>query len=353
MSNSNNTYKTEDNTKLFLNDTGLELFWNKILSKVDTELKKIYNINNNCINTRYEDLLNLKNNNKLIPGTKYRITDYETIIIGNDVESAGNFFDIILEAISINNFSENAKACQRNEDKYFSNSNLSAWEIKYCFSNDTTRFSWAPKKGKGVIYYMKDEFNNECPYDFKNIKFKYNDNSYYTFSTFDNIETKNIIDASLKNTCNNNIIKPYIYSNRLSLNKIFSIPISQTLTNAVIRFNTFSYDCNNIQISDVFQYNTFENNCNNIISNPGCFNNTFKNSCYNISLGNANQYNTFENNCKNITTIANIKNFYFGKNIDCTDYVFLPEFADRTYETKVCYNSKNEIKTYCEADLIN
>lgn len=26
--------------------------------------------------------------------------------------------------------------------------------------------------GKGVIYYMKDEFNNECPYDFKNIQFK-------------------------------------------------------------------------------------------------------------------------------------------------------------------------------------
>lgn len=26
--------------------------------------------------------------------------------------------------------------------------------------------------GKGVIYYMKDEWNNECPYDFKNIQFK-------------------------------------------------------------------------------------------------------------------------------------------------------------------------------------
>ena len=26
--------------------------------------------------------------------------------------------------------------------------------------------------GKGVIYYMKDDFGNECPYDFKNIKFK-------------------------------------------------------------------------------------------------------------------------------------------------------------------------------------
>ena len=24
---------------------------------------------------------------------------------------------------------------------------------------------------QGVIYYMKDEFNNEAPYDFKNIQF--------------------------------------------------------------------------------------------------------------------------------------------------------------------------------------
>jgi hypothetical protein len=36
--------------------------------------------------------------------------------------------------------------------------------------NDSSRFAWADtENGEGVIYYMKDEFNNECPYDFKNI----------------------------------------------------------------------------------------------------------------------------------------------------------------------------------------
>jgi hypothetical protein len=34
-----------------------------------------------------------------------------------------------------------------------------------------TRFEWATEKGKGVIYYMKDEWGNEAPYDFKNIQF--------------------------------------------------------------------------------------------------------------------------------------------------------------------------------------
>jgi hypothetical protein len=50
--------------------------------------------------------------------------------------------------------------------------NIPAWELKYCFDNDINRFAWAdPSEGKGVIYYMKDEHGNECPYDFKNIQF--------------------------------------------------------------------------------------------------------------------------------------------------------------------------------------
>ena len=38
--------------------------------------------------------------------------------------------------------------------------------------NDTNRFVWADDTGRGVIYRMIDEYNNDCPYDFKNIQFK-------------------------------------------------------------------------------------------------------------------------------------------------------------------------------------
>ena len=41
-------------------------------------------------------------------------------------------------------------------------------EPSYVISSDYSDVS----DGKGVIYYMKDEWNNECPYDFKNIQFK-------------------------------------------------------------------------------------------------------------------------------------------------------------------------------------
>lgn len=50
---------------------------------------------------------------------------------------------------------------------------LESWELKYCIHNDKTRFRFADEtNGKGVIYWMKDEFNNEAPYDFKNVLFK-------------------------------------------------------------------------------------------------------------------------------------------------------------------------------------
>ena len=49
--------------------------------------------------------------------------------------------------------------------------NLNAWELKYCLDNDKELFAWADTNGKGVIYYMKDEYGNEAPYDFKNVKY--------------------------------------------------------------------------------------------------------------------------------------------------------------------------------------
>lgn len=48
------------------------------------------------------------------------------------------------------------------------------------FCSDTSTI-FAPESGTGVIYYMKDEFGNECPYDFKNIMFYYFRQWQYTF----------------------------------------------------------------------------------------------------------------------------------------------------------------------------
>jgi len=105
------------------------------------------------------------------------ITDYQAKV--SDVKGAvavtNSKFNIIVVADSKNTLNENARAV----DNTFSTAVCKAWKLKYSINNDKSRFSWADENGgKGVIYYMKDEWNNECPYDFKNIKF----NGKFTFS---------------------------------------------------------------------------------------------------------------------------------------------------------------------------
>ena len=108
----------------------------------------------------------------LTPGMLYRITDYVTTTVLSGTQSAGNQFDIILEATDESHFSEEARACIHDGDTYFADANIDAWKIWYCIDNDTTRFTWADStNGTGVIYRMIDQNNNDLPYDFKNIQF--------------------------------------------------------------------------------------------------------------------------------------------------------------------------------------
>lgn len=127
-----------------------------------------------AVNTTWSELKAMRDNSQLSVGCLYRITDYETIISGEDVQSAGHVFDIIVLATDVNQLSEDAMAVhsERDTEGYFANSKLEAWELKYCIDNDTTRFLWANEMGKGVIYKMIDEHNNSCCYDFKNVQFK-------------------------------------------------------------------------------------------------------------------------------------------------------------------------------------
>ena len=136
----------------------------------------------------YSQFVSAINGSQLIPGMKYRITDYVTKIngvydlsmIGQSgaylpyATSAEHAFDLIVDAIESDKYNENVKATLPSSgDSYFelTSSNLEAWELKWTHLNDRTKYSFADTvNGKGIIYYMKDEFNNEACYDFKNIQ---------------------------------------------------------------------------------------------------------------------------------------------------------------------------------------
>ena len=212
----------------------------------------------------YQSLLDLREDSLLVPGKFYRITDYITttssVLQGESdkVRSAGHPFDVIVFALTNDTLAERAWACHHDGDTYFQNFHLEAWQIWYCLDNDTSRFGWAipiSEGGRGVIYRMIDENNNDCPYDFKNIQFKSTIQSeiftdwYYTFSSVNN-EFTLLGDASLTAYCFDNTIShayDWGYKYYLVSNLFLSI---------------------NIGISSVIRGNHIEENCyNNLIIN--------------------------------------------------------------------------------------
>ena len=127
------------------------------------------------MNITWFELKTLRDNSQLVPGRQYRITDYQCTTTQANTRSEEHQFDIIVTADSRNKLNENARSIQHtySDTDYLKNFDLNAWKLKYCLDNDINRFAWADTaNGKGVIYYMKDEWNNEAPYDFKNIQFK-------------------------------------------------------------------------------------------------------------------------------------------------------------------------------------
>ena len=125
------------------------------------------------IEVTWAELKALRDEKKLKAGQSYRITDFVTTSVQAETRSAGHAFDIIVIADDAKTLNENARAILHNGDTYFNGCKVNAWELKYCLDNDANRFAWADtENGKGVVWWMKDEWDNECFYDFKNIQYK-------------------------------------------------------------------------------------------------------------------------------------------------------------------------------------
>lgn len=362
----------------------------------------------------YAELLAMRNAGTLTPGMQYRITDYVCTTTQEESRAVSHPFDIIVVADDASTLNENARACLHEGDTYYTaenhSANLEAWELKYCIDNDENRFKWADAtNGKGVIFWMKDERGNECPYDFKQIQFKRyritectvpslvgkftalehgeaisaidetNPVWAYTFSFYDSgTETPTYEDGSVtvmneSTGCNifDNIIKCHRnYINEETTEYIIYL-------NNIVFFNTF-YSC--------CYCNTFGDNCGSNTFGDGCYNNTFGSSCGSNNFGNGCQNNTFGNDCYNNTfgngcgsnNFGNYCNYnIFGDN--CT-YCTMTAGENRktkryfnvlsgtkgtsavpvtisgtngnNYVTYVGFNSGGELKTWIPADAV-
>ena len=295
----------ENNTKIPIYNAK-DMIDNK-LGKTQEEINS--EVKAGSVSITWEDLKDIKDNSKLIPGTWYRITDYDCTTTTGGTTSAGHPFDVIVRADNESTLNETAYACQseRDTNEYFSNSKLESWELKYNFDNDTARFAWADaNNGKGVIYYMKDEKGNEIPYDFKNIQFYRSYDSStglfstinsdaigvacYTFSSTITETATETWDASMTSTyVNRNIIKPlYSTTEGYKLNNICSF-------GSTIHTNSFETDCYNNTLGDVCYTNTFGKDCSHNIFTEHCSSNTLGLAVSYITLGKTYiRFNTIE-----------------------------------------------------------
>ena len=293
----------------------------------------------------WADLKAKRDAGELIPGVQYRIIDYQCTTTQDKTESAGHQFDIIVIADSENKLNEVARAIRHDGDTYFSNCNLAAWKIWYCLDNDTSRFAWADAtNGKGVIYRMIDEYNNDCPYDFKNIQFKrykitaakssdlvgtylgVEDNSnigisidsndskmFYTFSYLGELDDLTdysgevLQDASIVgNTLKPDVGSPYgVYNNSIKQfydNNITSEETIQGLNSIVfltliVNGDGEYYGCHSNSFGNDCYYNSFGNDCSSNSFGDSCNSNSFGNDCDFNSFGNDCYYNSFGDSC--------------------------------------------------------
>ena len=355
----------------------------------------------------YSELKNLRDNSHLVAGTVYRLTDYEFTTVQENTKSAGHGFDIILQALSSSELSEQGFALPREGDSYFDGNSLSTWQIWYTLENDSSKYAWADEEnGKGVIYRMIDEHQNDCPYDFKNVLVYTQYKWYYTF-TYSNLDNDTLYDGTVigKMFQKNRIgmcMHTWLESDRehgviyhgyhiLSMNVLntyYNTPANRT---TLIYSNILGIDCKNNYIVDssdcVLERSCSNNRINespNLVLGRNCGNNRIDH-CPNLEIGefcsdnrlfaceNSKLYdrckkndltssdalilkagcsgnkfmrncsnNTFGKNCSNNTFGENCSNNTFGKN--CSNNTFGENCSNNTLDSECV---KNEFGKGC------
>ncbi len=375
---------------------------NELWTKFKDYLKGIQHVT-------YAQLKTMRDSGTLVAGQWYRITDYMTTV-ANDPEarSAGHPFDLLVMATSVNTLSEEAKAINssRDSDGYFAEANLKAWKIWYCLDNDVKRFQWVDaERGKGIIWRMIDEWQNDCPYDFKNVQFKryaitddsphgelealngkyygYNgemkdvhiedENDFvwaYTFTLID--ENDEWVDYSIKKEgaldagtdwgylkqfkigrCEYNRIRniyvavtiDYQCYRTLMLNNIVLISTisEENGLSGEMQLNEFGTGNYNMTLKDNPEKNIFGSKCYNNIA--GSYSNTFGNDCGGNTFGNNCNDNTFGNYFQYNTFGNNCYHNTFGNSCDSNT------FGNSCYSNTFWnYCSSNTFGNSCESN---
>lgn len=212
------------------------------------------------VETTYQGLLSKIEHNQLITGTRYLITDYQTIYQSNFVvqdqhqtwgltTTPSPIMPLLVQAASSNLLDPRAIAVDHSE-----------WIIEY----NATKVTFEDGiSNKGTITYLRDQNNNVACYDFKNIKFNRGARNYYTFSY---IEDSTIKDASEIKDTHDNILSDGCWNN------VFIGDTYYNIFHPDCEGNTFNAGCHD----NIFHWRSVDNEFNEVV----CY---IQGSIYNIT----------------------------------------------------------------------
>ena len=255
-----------------------------------------------------------------------------------------------------------------NNETAYANS-MGQWKSVGTISNVVT----SSEQGKGTILWMKDEFNNECSYDFKNIQFKRwkvsdkfydkNDNlvrtelndSYFAQFELGSQESSVLLNA-LQFITSEQFIWAYTFSSSatnqtqtdysLLPDKVYNNVICGTYS--TLMNNVFYGTCYNNTIGFGFQYNTINSTCHD--NNIGCNvrHNIIGSSFYNNEVAdefswNGVGINFYENVIQNSFTYNKIGNYFHDNEIARGFY----------YNSTYQYVYSNFIQNDCSYNIFN
>ena len=225
-------------------------------------------------------------------------------------------------------------------------------------------YVYSEEEGKGTILRMIDEFDNDCPYDFKNIQFKRwnvtdSNGRYGIDSRYMGAQTSGLPSClTIPNT--SNFIWTYTFSsdNGGGVQTDYSLSKGKNVHNNVIKIRTDNTLPNNVFFGNNCYNNTFGNTCYNNTFSYNCHSNTFGNNCYNNTFSNQCDNNTFGDQC-----YSNIFGNYFHSNIfgdSCYCNIFGNVCSFNTLNGPECkyntfgnYCAGNKFaKAYCKHNII-
>lgn len=342
-------------------------------AEIDARLEKM-------VNVTYAELVALRDEGKLIAGQMYRMTDYETTCTWENTQVAGHPFDLVLTALDSKTLDEKCSAIwsERDTDGYFANSNLAAWDVRYCLDNDIKRFDWALMGGhmlliyddygeyaavqdgtteiEGVTYYKWSASNGWAVFYTKTInpqqgeeiigvEIGYEDNSWTAYvAGFENRPNGKGVIYRLIDEVENCV--HYDFKNIM-----FALPLTEGVLDGENGIETFCYTFSILDdsthtiedISTIYPDFCFRNSIGlkskgNAFLNRGlngCMDNTIGDECVGNIFGDQSVCNVLEdyceNNCFGDSAASNILRIYCSDNF----------FKDSCYENKLGISCRN------------